>query len=218
MVMQADSQSIKQAALELDLSITQQQIDSILLYLDQLNKWNKTYNLTSIRDKNQMLIQHVFDSLTIVPVLQKIKKEQESIRILDVGSGGGLPGIIIAIMGIGQVHCVDTVSKKASFIQQMSSVLSLDNLKSHHSRIEQLESLNADIIISRAFASLHDFVSLSESHLNKDGCFVAMKGQIPEQEIQYLHDKTNYKVVNVVDLKVPSLHASRCALEIRIKD
>lgn len=216
--MNANSSSIKDAAKQLGIDIANDQIESILLYLEQLNKWNKTYNLTSIRDKNQMLIQHVFDSLSIVPVLNKITNEQNDIKIVDVGSGGGLPGVILAIMGIEKVHCVDTVSKKASFIQQMSSVLSLDNLKSHHSRIENLDSLGADIIISRAFASLYDFVDLSHNHLKSSGCFVAMKGQFPEQEIKELHDKTNYKVMNVFDLKVPGLDAQRCALEIRIKD
>lgn len=205
------------AANQLNLDLNQNQIDSILLYLDQLIKWNKTYNLTSIRDKNQMLIQHVFDSLSVIPILKNICTGDENYKIIDVGSGGGLPGVIIAIMNIGEVHCVDTVSKKASFIQQMSSVLSLGNLYSHHSRIENLKNLDADIITSRAFASLSDFVNLSNKHLKTNGCFIAMKGQLPTDEINELHNNTNYKVQNITELIVPELQAHRCAIEIRLK-
>lgn len=218
MLNDSNNQKLLNAAHELGIEISAAQTNSILLYLEQLNKWNKTYNLTSIRDKEQMLIQHAFDSLSVIPVLRNILKNKDEPKIIDVGSGGGLPGIIIAIMGIGNVHCVDTVSKKASFIQQMSSVLSLKNLYAHHSRIENLNDMNADIIVSRAFASLYDFVNLSHKHLKDDGCFIAMKGQLPEEEIQELQNKTNYKVINITDLKVPELNANRCAIEIRLKD
>lgn len=182
-------------------------------YLNNLLKWNKTYNLTAIRNPEQGLIQHIFDSLSVVAPLKKYFeiKKIEAPKIMDVGSGGGLPGAVLAIaFDHAHITCVDTVEKKTSFIRQVASVLKLNNLEAIHSRVENIEPANADIVISRAFASLEDFADLSGCHVKQDGMLVGMKGKNPGEEIDALINKGQWKIEKIESLLVPDLQADRC--------
>jgi 16S rRNA (guanine527-N7)-methyltransferase len=184
----------------------------LLDYLEQLNKWNKTYNLTAIRDQEQALIQHLFDSLSIVGPLKKYLQANAMTHpsMMDVGSGGGLPGVILAItLPQASVICVDAVEKKIAFIKHVASVLQLKNLKALHTRVEELEDAGMDIVTSRAFASLKDFANLSGKHVSVNGRLVAMKGKQPIQEISELND-TGWVVNHIETLMVPELDAERC--------
>ena len=195
-----------------ELLLTTEQKKNLLAYLEQLNKWNKTYNLTAIRDQEQALIQHLFDSLSVVKTFQQ-RMHSRSIThptIMDVGSGGGLPGVILAItMPDASVICVDAVEKKIAFIRHVASVLQLKNLKALHTRIEELPDADMDIVTSRAFASLKDFANLSGKHVAVNGELVAMKGKQPLDEISELNE-TDWVVREIETLDVPELDAERC--------
>lgn len=195
--------------LALDLSVEKQAL--LLEYLLQMQRWNKTYNLTAIRDLDQMLVQHVVDSLSVIEPLRQAVKHKENAIIADIGSGGGLPGVVLAVACSNwAVHCVDAVEKKMAFVRQMSGVLALPNLHSTHGRVEALEPLQADIVVSRAFASLLDFATLAGKHVRQNGWLAAMKGRQPEDEISALHAQTEWKVQSIQPLKVPFLEAQRC--------
>ncbi|MEN9374175.1 MAG: hypothetical protein RIR79_1727 [Pseudomonadota bacterium] len=195
-------------ALQLPLSATQ--ITTLLDYLDLVQKWNKVYNLTAVRNPAEMLTHHLLDSLAAVSSLQ----ERNPIRVLDVGSGAGLPGIVFAIcLPEVTVHCVDTVGKKAAFIQQVAASLRLPNLRGIHARVESLTE-PYDVITSRAFASLVDFTTWSRGALAKDGVWMAMKGKYPEEEIRAL--SSDVQVFHVESLQVPSLDAQRCMIAMRL--
>ena len=197
---------------ELGLQLDAQQIDKLLQYLDLLQKWNKVYNLTSVRDPAGMLTHHLLDSLSVVkPLLSQAG--DRPLRLLDVGSGAGLPGAVIAICCSGmQVDCVDTVAKKAAFIQQAAAMLELPNLRGVHARVENLAE-PYDVVSSRAFASLADFVSWSGGALAQQGVWMAMKGKHPAQEIGAL--PATVAVFHVEQLDVPGLDAERCLIWLR---
>src|SRR5690606_38597166 len=130
------------------------QIEALLEYVRQLQRWNRTYNLTALRDPEHMLVQHVFDSLAIITPLHCLLDKNTVNRplIADIGSGPGLPGIILAIMRSGwEIRCVDAVEKKVAFIRQATSVMRLSNVQGLHQRVEQMDPLNADVVVSRAF-------------------------------------------------------------------
>jgi 16S rRNA (guanine527-N7)-methyltransferase len=198
------------ASLQLNLSVAQ--TDTLLAYLAMLQRWNATYNLTSIRDAQGMLIQHVADCLAVInPLKQYFLKTPTLInpRLLDVGSGGGLPGVVIAVMCPSiTVICVDTVGKKAAFIRQVAAELKLRNLHGQHARVEALKLAPFDLVTSRAFASLVDFVSLTRQLLAPEACWMAMKGKLPEGEMADL--PANVAVFHVEHLTVPKLNADRC--------
>lgn len=198
------------SALRLDIDVNQQ--NCLLAYLDQLQRWNRTYNLTAIRDPEGMLIQHLFDSLAVVqPIKKELYKHTVHPTVVDVGSGAGLPGVVLAIMCSGAtVHCVDAVEKKATFIRHISGALKLPDLQAHHVRIETLPPLQADVVISRAFASLADFARLSGRHVRPGGRLVAMKGKEPLEEIEALQTETAWRVERIEPLQVPELEAQRC--------
>lgn len=206
-------QRLEAAAHVLGLEIVPDQRDALLNYLDQLQRWNRTYNLTALRDPEQMLVQHLFDSLAVVPPLVEIlyKKTVDNISLVDVGSGAGLPGTVMAIMQPDwSVHCVDAVEKKMAFVRQVSGALRLPNLHAVHQRVETLAPYHADIVVSRAFASLVDFASLAGRHVAKDGYLLAMKGREPVEEIDVLHRQTDWRVSRIQSLSVPELNAQRC--------
>src|SRR5690606_18438334 len=153
-------QRLQKACHDFGLEVDDANADTLIKYVDQLTRWNKTYNLTAVRDPEQMLVQHVFDSLSIVRPLTDIldKKTVLEKTVVDVGSGAGLPGVVLAIMRPDwQVHCIDAVEKKMAFVRQVSGVLRLPNLHAHHQRVESMPPYHADIVVSRAFASLADF-------------------------------------------------------------
>ncbi|WP_301117214.1 16S rRNA (guanine(527)-N(7))-methyltransferase RsmG [Pusillimonas sp. (ex Stolz et al. 2005)] len=196
-------------ALQLDLTDKTQAL--LLEYLAQMQRWNRTYNLTAIRDPGQMLVQHIVDSLAVIRPMQQALDFRSEAVIVDVGSGAGLPGVVIALACPGwQVHCVDAVEKKMAFVRQMAGVLGLPNLTARHERIESIQPLGADIVVSRAFASLVDFATLAGAHVRPGGHLLAMKGRHPEEEIDALHKQGNWKVQSVQQLQVPLLEAQRC--------
>ena len=189
-------------------------IPVLLAYLQQLQHWNKAYNLTAIRDPGNMLVQHVFDSLAVIPVLRARWPDRE-LRVADMGSGAGLPGIILAIcQPHWSVVCVDAVGKKTAFIRQAAGVLGLKNVRAQHGRIESMDSLQADLVISRAFASLSDFVRVAAHHRASHGTMLAMKGQDPVAERAALETDTTWFVKHSTELSVPEMDAHRCLLEL----
>ncbi|PUE50994.1 16S rRNA (guanine(527)-N(7))-methyltransferase RsmG [Limnohabitans sp. 2KL-1] len=192
-------------ALGLNLSAEQQQ--RLLDYLGLIQKWTRVYNLTAVRDPAEMLTHHLLDSLTAVGPLSR-HTQGKSIRVLDVGSGGGLPGVVLAIcMPELNVTCVDTVAKKAAFVQQVAVSLKLPNLRGLHARVESLTD-PYQVICSRAFASLPDFVTWSRSALADGGVWMAMKGKHPQDEIDALPG--NVQMFHVEPLMVPGLDVERC--------
>jgi 16S rRNA (guanine527-N7)-methyltransferase len=201
----------------LDLSLDAQTQDKLLAYLDLIAKWTKVYNLTAVRDAQEMLRHHLLDSLAIIAPLRRelavLNRAESSRSLLDVGSGAGLPGVVIAIV-CPEVHvtCVDTVAKKAAFIQQVAVSLRLPNLKGLHARVETLTQ-PFDVVCSRAFASLVDFTTWSRKALASDGVWLAMKGKHPDQEMQVL--PKDVKVFHVEPLHVPGLDADRCIVWMR---
>lgn len=197
-------------ALGLNLSAEQQQ--RLLNYMALIQKWTKVYNLTAVRDPAEMLTHHLLDSLTAITPLTRHTLGQP-IRLLDVGSGGGLPGVVLAIcMPELTVTCVDTVAKKAAFVQQVAVSLRLSNLRGLHARVETLTD-PYQVICSRAFASLPDFVAWSRSALAEGGVWMAMKGKHPQDEIDALPQ--DVKVFHVEPLTVPGLDVERCMVWMR---
>ena len=201
------------AALKLDL--TAAQVDLLMSFMDLLQKWNKVYNLTSVRDPQEMLTHHLLDSLAAVSALLRhvntlTVEEGKRLPLLDVGSGGGLPGVVFAICCPQiDVNCVDTVGKKAAFIQQVAASLRLPNLHGIHDRVENLKTLYP-VISCRAFASLLDFTTWSRKALADGGIWFAMKGKHPDDEIAAL--PSDVKVFHVEPLQVPGLDAERCVI------
>jgi len=200
------------AAEALGLELTDGQFEQLLSYLELIAKWNKVYNLTAVRDPEEMLVQHLFDSLAVVGPLRRYTGGRP-VRLLDVGSGAGLPGVVIAIgCPEVQVECVDTVGKKAAFVQQAAAQLRLPNLRGLHDRVENLKG-PYDLICARAFASLPDFVSWSSAALAEQGAWLAMKGKHPDAEIAELPPAA--EVFHVEQLSVPELAAERCIVWMR---
>jgi 16S rRNA (guanine527-N7)-methyltransferase len=198
---------LKSGAAELGLDLNEAQFEQLLGYLALIQKWNKVYNLTAVRDPQEMLTHHLLDSLTAVSPLVRHTAGQPA-KVLDVGSGGGLPGIVLAICRPElDVSCVDTVGKKAAFIQQVAASLKLPNLRGVHARVETLSG-PFDVICCRAFASLPDFVTWSRAALAEQGVWMAMKGKHPQAEIDAL--PVGVQVFHVEPLHVPGLDVERC--------
>ena len=190
---------LQQALSELKLLLSDEQQLQLLYYLQQLLFWNKAYNLTAIKDDQQALIKHIFDSLSIVPFLP-------AGDLLDIGTGAGLPAVIVAICQPQRtVTALDSNQKKIRFIKQVASELGLKNLTPVASRIEAHVG-TYQVITSRAFASLVDFVTHSQSKLADNGIICAMKGVEPVEEIQALQNEWQ---INTQVLTVPELHESR---------
>ena len=201
------------AATELGLSLSDSQIEQLLEYQALIQKWNKVYNLTAVRDPQAMLTQHLVDSLSLLPALRK-HADGKHLRLMDVGSGGGLPGVVVAICEpLIDVTCVDAVGKKATFIKQVAAELRISNLHGEHSRVEELKVPAFDLITSRAFASLLDFTTLTRQHLKPGAIWLAMKGQHPAEELAAL--PSDLDVFHVEQLVVPGLDAQRCLIWIR---
>jgi 16S rRNA (guanine527-N7)-methyltransferase len=200
----------------LGLTLSGAQVDQLLAYQDLIAKWNKVYNLTAVRDPQEMLTHHLLDSLAAIgPLLRQTGGQP--VKLLDVGSGGGLPGVVMAITCPQiQVHCVDTVLKKATFIQQVAASLKLPNLRGIHARVESLkveEGGGYDVVCSRAFASLADFTVWSSSALKPGAVWMAMKGKHPADELAAL--PANVSVFHVEQLVVPGLEGERCIVWLR---
>lgn len=216
----SDLRTTLQAGLQsLQLALDARQVDLLLDYLGLLQKWNKVYNLTAVRDPAEMMTHHLLDSLAAIqPLLQQVGGRP--VKLLDVGSGGGLPGVVIAIACPQiDVTCVDTVAKKAAFIQQAAATLKLPNLRGLHARVESLNALSGhgfDVVCSRAFASLVDFTNWSQAALNPGGVWMAMKGKHPGDELATLASEAGeVEVFHVEQLQVPGLDADRCIVWMR---
>jgi 16S rRNA (guanine527-N7)-methyltransferase len=211
---QSHQQRLADAAQALGIEMDAARASALLAYMAQLERWNRTYNLTAVRDPDQMLVQHLFDSLSVLgPMEQALQGVLPRVQatIVDVGSGGGLPGVVLAIMRPQwQVYCVDAVEKKMAFVRQMSRVLTLPNLQAVHARVETLDPFNADIVVSRAFASLLDFATLAGVHVAQGGHLLGMKGREPEEEIGALQAGAGWNVERIEPLTVPELDARRC--------
>lgn len=203
-------------ALQLDLGDTQ--VGQLLDYQDLIGKWTKVYNLTAVRDPAEMMTHHLLDSLAaVLPLRLYLGKTGlgQGARLLDVGSGAGLPGVVIAICCPHvAVTCVDTVAKKAAFIKQAALALKLSNLSGLHARVETIAT-PFDVICSRAFASLVDFTNWSTGALAPQGAWMAMKGKHPADEIAAL--PAGVEVFHVEQLLVPGLNAERCIVWMRAK-
>ncbi|MCE1249869.1 MAG: 16S rRNA (guanine(527)-N(7))-methyltransferase RsmG [Comamonadaceae bacterium] len=196
------------AALALPLNATQ--IQQLLDFAALLSKWNKVYNLTALRNPQEMLTHHLLDSLAAVPPLLRHLGSLPTAapRLLDVGSGGGLPGVVFAICCPQlDVSCVDTVAKKAAFIQQAAASLRLPNLHGIHARVENLAG-PFDVVSCRAFASLADFTTWSRAAMGPQSVWLAMKGKHPAEEIAALAPAV--ELFHVEPLTVPGLDAERC--------
>jgi 16S rRNA (guanine527-N7)-methyltransferase len=211
---------LEQATPALGLDLSEGQLDLLLDYLALIQKWNKVYNLTAVRDPAEMLTHHLLDSLAVItPLRRQLAVLDQAgvlvapVRLLDVGSGAGLPGVVIAICCPDiTVHCVDTVGKKAAFIQQVAVSLKLPNLRGIHARVENLTD-TYQVVSSRAFASLIDFTSWSAKALAVQGIWMGMKGKHPADEIAAL--PSGVQVFHVEQLLVPGLEAERCIIWMR---
>ena len=195
---------------QLGVNLTHEAAARLISYLALIAKWNKVYNLTAVRKPDEMMTHHLLDSLAVIAPLQRHMAQGS---LLDVGSGAGLPGVVIAICCPNiNVTCVDTVAKKATFIKQVALELKLPNLVGLHARVESIEQ-TFDVICSRAFASLPDFTQWSAQALAPAGVWMAMKGKHPADELAALPASVN--VFHVEQLHVPELDAERCVVWMR---
>lgn len=198
----------------LGLTVPAMAAGQLLAFEALLLKWNRTYNLTAVRDLAGVRVQHLLDSLSIVPWVDQLDGRQ----VLDVGSGGGLPGIPLAIVRPDlSITLVDAVQKKVSFLQQACIELGLKNVMARHVRVETLPATTAfDVITSRAFAEIRLFVELTRGLLKPGGRWLAMKGQLPESELKDL--PTGVVVEHIHRLVVPGLDAERHLIVLKVVD
>lgn len=197
-------QELQQGSQKLGLSLNDEAVTLLLKYQDALVLWNKAYNLTAIRDPKEMLVKHLLDSLSIL-------KDLPAGRLLDVGTGGGMPGMIIALCQ-PERSCVllDSNGKKIRFLKQFIADLKLKNVIAVQTRVENQDTIDElgqfDVITSRAFASLTDFVEAARPYLHEQSIIAAMKGLIPVEEMEELNQEFSCKVI---ELHVPKLDEQR---------
>lgn len=205
-----NKQQLQTGLQEMGLSLTTAQQLLLLEYVALLKKWNSTYNLTALRDENTMISHHVLDSLTLLPYVKDAK------TLMDVGSGGGMPGIPTAICRPDlQITLLDSNTKKTTFLQQAVIELGLNNVTVASGRVETMHDKKVDVVTSRAFAELADFIALTKHLLNENGYWAAMKGVYPYEELEHVPD--NVEVACVEKLDVPMLNAERHMVVMRPK-
>lgn len=201
------AQKLAAGAADLPFALSPDEITRLLDFLALLAKWNRVYNLTAVREPEQMLIQHVLDCLAVCPAFAGAR------NVLDVGAGGGLPGMVLAIWATGhnpgmRIAMIDTVNKKTAFLTQVKAELGLANASVLTGRVEQLQVAEKfDVITSRAFAELADFINWSGHLLEEGGRFIAMKGVAPHEEIARLPQ--GWRVGELQPVRVPGLQAER---------
>jgi len=203
---------IASGAARLGLALEPEQVSRLVSYLRLIARWNETYNLTSIRDPRAMAAQHIVDCLATAAALQRRRPAADRRYLVDVGSGAGLPGVVVAIsLPETEVVCVDSVGKKAAFITHAAASLGVGNVSALHARVERLRDRRFDVVASRAFASLPDFVAETQHLLAENGEWLAMKGKAPASEIAALRgvDAETEPIV------VPGLAANRCIVWMR---
>jgi len=201
-------QQLQAGAAALNIDVSEAQMTQLSAYLALLQKWNKAYNLTAIRDESGMVALHLLDSLAVHPAIQ------DADNLIDVGTGPGLPGIVLAIMNPQKrFTLLDSNGKKTRFLFQAKTSLALDNVSIVNGRVEAYHPPEPfDMIVSRAFASLADMTHWCQ-HLRADhGCFLAMKGQFPQQELDDLHGQ--YEVTQVTELQIPGVDGERHLLRL----
>ena len=191
-----------------DLIVSDQQASQLVELVELLAKWNKAYNLTSVRDPSQMLVKHILDSIVVSPYLQ-------GNSFIDVGTGPGLPGLPLAILNPDkQFVLLDSLGKRMRFIRQAILSLGLKNVEIVQSRVEEYQpKVGFDCVLSRAFASLEDMLSWCSHLPNKSGHFLALKGQYPESEVVNLDSK--FEFIESVTLQVPQLDGERCLVKVK---
>ena len=196
---------LTRGAAELALPLARAAAEQLTAYVRLISRWNATYNLTAVRDPRDMTVQHILDCLAAAAALRRRRGERG--ELLDVGSGAGLPGVVIALaLPHMRVTCVDSVGKKAAFVTQAAGALRLKNLNAVHARVESMND-RFDVVASRAFASLRQFTAATRHLMQDSGAWMAMKGKVPNEEIAELDDSLTF---HVEPLRVPELCADRC--------
>ncbi|HSC65516.1 MAG TPA: 16S rRNA (guanine(527)-N(7))-methyltransferase RsmG [Caldimonas sp.] len=194
-------------ASQLEVPLGGSQVERLVAYVRLMERWNTTYNLTAIRDPRAMVVQHVLDCVAAVAALDRKRGTGRGERVVDVGSGAGLPGLVIAMTSPNRlVTCVDSVGKKAAFMRQASATLGLKNVTVLHARVEDVSG-QFDVVASRAFSSLSTLVATTRHLLGDCGIWMAMKGKAPEPEFAELERDVSFHVEPLV---VPQLNAERC--------
>lgn len=199
---------LMQGSESLSLTLSSQQAEKLVGYVERIDKWNKAYNLTSVRDPEQMMVKHILDSIAVAPFI-------DGKRIIDVGTGPGLPGIPLSVMlPDSSFTLLDSLGKRVRFMKQCAFELGLNNVTPVHSRVEDHKPDQPyDIVLSRAFASLKDMLHWCEHLVDSSGVFVALKGQFPQSEIDEVSD--HFRIESVKALSVPDLEGERHLVNIR---
>jgi 16S rRNA (guanine527-N7)-methyltransferase len=209
LILESELLAILQNSLEkCDLVVTQQQQQQLINYVLLMHKWNKTYNLTSVRDPRQMVIKHIIDSIVVAPFL-------ENVCYIDVGTGPGLPGIPLAIMCPDkQFVLLDSLGKRVRFMKQVAYELKINNIQPVQSRVEDfVPDVKIDGVLSRAFASLKDMLHWCQHLVDSDGVFLALKGQLPTSELNEL--PLGFILQDTIKLNVPGLDGERHIVKIK---
>jgi 16S rRNA (guanine527-N7)-methyltransferase len=209
LILESELLAILQNSLEkCDLVVTPQQQQQLINYVLLMHKWNKTYNLTSVRDPRQMVIKHIIDSIVVAPFL-------ESVCYIDVGTGPGLPGIPLAIMCPNkQFVLLDSLGKRVRFMKQVAYELKISNIQPVQSRVEDfVPDVKIDGVLSRAFASLKDMLHWCQHLVDSDGVFLALKGQLPTSELDEL--PLGFILQDTIKLNVPGLDGERHIVKIK---
>lgn len=199
---------LMQGSESLSLTLSEQQAEKLVGYVERIDKWNKAYNLTSVREPEQMMVKHILDSIAVAPFI-------DGKTIIDVGTGPGLPGIPLSVMlPDSSFTLLDSLGKRVRFMKQCAFELGLNNVTPVHSRVEDHKPDQPyDIVLSRAFASLKDMLHWCEHLVDSSGVFVALKGQFPQSEIDEVSD--HFRIESVKALSVPDLEGERHLVNIR---